>query len=416
MFSPIRSYKVHFLLPYRDDPNAIQDSVSDGMFHHVELMVGESEEVVIDQVLNRGGIPVSVALMRPRNPLFNNISGSYKEQFLKAIYFTCASMSASKALEAVIESETSAVRAQLNPALAIIKRGGSFMESLDSINVFDESCLAILEAGERTGTLKESINTAVEHLKSSAMLMKIMMGMGIVAVLELFMAFSSLLGNRFGLLPNLSKNPPENATPEQLEHFKNTLEYAYVTNDIMIVVSILVAVVGIVGAFAYFDKDKSFRLLVDKEVQKIPGLGETIRYGSMASSFRVAASLLKGGVHFHIAMKIAEKSTRNPSVNDYWSTAQRRHDNGEGMAACLKQSLLDNSNQLLVTSPINSKQLAEAFFVIAERSEDLAKRSAKKFAIILFFVMAAYSIAAVAISVYALFIQNESLMSGLSSQ
>ncbi|MFD2274160.1 type II secretion system F family protein [Undibacterium arcticum] len=171
--------------------------------------MARAKNAIVGQIIELGGTPVNFQLMKPRSRLFSKITGAYKEQFLRAIYFNCSAMSAAKALEAVIESDTSSVRTQLNPALAIIKRGGSFMEAIEALNAFDESTLAILEAGERTGTLSEAINTAVEHLQSSATTAKLMIGMGTFAAIEVFMAVSSLLGNRYGMLPSMTKNIPE---------------------------------------------------------------------------------------------------------------------------------------------------------------------------------------------------------------
>lgn len=416
MFAQLRSYQVQYLIPYRMDSSAVEDKTNKGLYLHTDMLIGESEAAIISQIIGLGGIPVKVKVLKARNRWLSKISAAYKEQFLRAIYFNTSAMSAAKALEAVIESENGVVRAQLNPALAIIKRGGSFMEAIDSTHAFDESCLAILEAGERTGTLKEAIITAVEQLKSSAATAKIMVGMGIFAALEILMAVSSLLGNRFGMLPSMAKNIPDNLPPEKVEQLKRTIGYAYITNDIMIWATIAAFFVAILGAYAYFDDDKKFRKWVDEQVQKIPALGDTIQLGAVASSFRVAGSLLKGGVHLGVAITIAEKSTRVPTVMEYWSTAQRRAENGESVASSLKQPLLDNSNQLLVAAHTNSKQLAESFFVIAERSEEMAKKSAKKFGIILFFGMAAYTMMSVCISLYVLWIQNETMMTGLQNQ
>lgn len=416
MFSQLRSYQVSYLLPFRNDSSAVEDSNHKGMFHHYGMLIGESEGAIVSQIIALGGTPVRFKLMKPRSRIFSKINQSYKEQFLRAIYFNCSAMSAAKALEAVIESDSSAIRTQLNPALAIIKRGGSFAEAIDAINAFDDSCLAILEAGERTGTLSEAINTAVEHLKSSAATFKLMIGMGIFALIEIFMAVSSLLGNRYGMLPSMSRNIPQELSPDKAERLKTMIGYAYLSNDIMIWVTIGLFFVSILGAYSYFDKDKGFRKWVDDRVQRIPALGEAIQHGAVASSFRIAASLLKGGVHFAVATGIAGKSTRVPSVIRYWAEAELRAQNGESIAATLKQPLLDNSNQLLVGAHTNSKQLSDSFFVIATRSEESAKKAAKKFGVYLFFAMAAYTMLSVCISLYVLWIQNESLMSGLKGQ
>ena len=383
MFSAMRSYRVQYTLPYRARMDAIEDTLHPGIFHHLDMLVGDSENDVVSQILALGAVPTKVELLKPKNKIFSKLTREYKEQFLRAIYFNCTAMSAAKALEAVIESDTSDVRPQLNPALAIIKRGGTFMEAIAGIGVFDESILAILEAGERTGTLSESINTAVEHLKSSAATAKIMIGMGLWAGVEILMAVGSLFGNRYGMLPKMEQSMPEDATPEKIAKLKLVIHYAYISNDIMIWATMLFFIVTIMGIYAYFDDDVRFRKWVDEKVQKIPALGETVQNGAIASSFKVAATLLKGGVHLNVALTIAEKASRVPSVFGFWQEAKKRLENGESVSTSLRQPLLDNSNQLLISAHTNSKQLADSFNVVAERAGVDAKKSASKFSILL---------------------------------
>lgn len=415
-FTQLRSYRVHYLLNHRNDAFAVEDGKQKGYYLHRSMLIGESEPEVARQIIDLGGIPTSIKLVRSRSKLFSKLNTNYKEQFLRSIYFNCSGMSAAKALEAVIESDNSNVRPQLNPALEIIKRGGSFMESIDAINAFDDGCLAILEAGERTGTLKEAINTAVEYLKSGAATTKLMAGMGILAVAEIAMAVSSLLGNRFGVLPSILKSMPDNLPPEKIASLKAAVGNAYLVNDIMIWATIASFIVTAAGIYSYFDDDKKFRKWIDDRVQSIPALGETIQQSAVASTFRVAGSLLRGGVHLAVAMSIAEKSTRVPRVASYWMQAQVLAENGESVSRMLKQSLLDNSNQLLVSAHTNSQQLADAFFVISERGAELAKKSAKKFGLLLFVGMALYTALAVCISVYVMMLQNDTMMAGLKAQ
>jgi type II secretory pathway component PulF len=169
-------------------------------------------------------------------------------------------------------------------------------------------------------------------------------------------------------------------------------------------------VAGMIGLFAYFDKDKMFRKWVDDKVMLIPQLGQVIMHTAVANSFKVAASLLEGGVHLTVAMSIAVKSTRVPRVIDYWETAMRRSDTGDSVAGALMQPLLDNADRVLISAHKESSDLAESFNNIAAKRLDRSKSAAKKFSYLLFIGMAIYSLVAVAASLYVVYIQNSALL------
>lgn len=413
MFNQLRSYQVDYLLKVRSDANAVEDRKARGYFRHRDLIVGENEEEVISSIRRQGGIPVDVSPVESRFNAFNRVTAEYKKQFLMAIHFNCTSMSAARALETVIESDTTSTRAHLNGAHAIIKRGGGFIEALVSLDFFNESTLAILEAGERTGTLTEALRTAVEHLESRAVNNKLLTGMASLAAIEIFMAVSTVVSNRYGLLPMMLNNMPVDAPAAKTQEIQQAIHYAMVFSDIMMWGTFGVFFVVVMAIYAYFDRDKSFRSWVDDKVMSVPVLSKAILHSAVANSFKVAASLVKGGVHLNAAIAIAEKSSRVPGVMRYWGEARIRSENGDSVAAMLSQPLLDNSDRLLVSAHTDRVQLATSFATIAERRSYMAAKASKRFGVVSFFATALYLTVAVLGSVYVIWIQNDSLLSGL---
>jgi type II secretory pathway component PulF len=415
MTDRLRNYQVDYLLPTPSDVGYSRHDADAGNYHHRAVLVGQSEAEIVRHVRSLGGVPVTVRLLRPSRRGARSASAQFKEQFLMAIYFSCSSMSASKALESVIESSTGTVRAHLNQALQIIRRGGTFIEAIEETHFFDESTLAILSAGERTGTLSDAISTAVEHIRSRSKNGKLMAGMAAFTGMELFFAVSSLLGNRYGMLPNLERNIPADEAPAKLAMLKDAIHMGYVMNDIMIFLTVAVVITGITGFYAYFDKDRRFRSWVDNKVMMIPVLGEAILHAAVSNSFRVAASLVKGGAPLSTMMDISEKSTRVPRVIDYWQEAMKRAESGDSVALSLSQPILDNTDQLLISAHTDRAQLAQALSTIGDRRSVLAEKFAKRFGIVSFLGTSLYTTIAVAISLYVMYVQNASLMSGLSS-
>jgi type II secretory pathway component PulF len=288
------------------------------------------------------------------------------------------------------------------------------MEAIEETNYYDESTCAILSAGERTGTLKEAIHTAVDHIKSSSVNHRLMIGMAMFTTIELCFAVTSLLGNRYGMLPSLEKNLPTDLSEEKLIALRAAIQTGYLLNDIMIYLTALGAIVFVMGFYAYFDQDKRFRTWVDDKVMLIPVLGAAILHGAISSSFKVASSLVKGGAALTVVMDIAEKSTRVPRVIHYWQEAMRRAENGDSVALSLSQPVLDGTDQLLILSHSDRDQLALALQTIAERRRLFAERYARKFGIVSFLLTTAYTVIAVCISLYVVFVQNSSMMSGMS--
>jgi type II secretory pathway component PulF len=411
MANQLRSYSVRYLLDYRVDISAVEDSRIKGQYHHEALMIGESELDIVSQVRRLGGLPISVNVIKKRFRLFNRIGSDYKQQFLKAIYYNSSVMSSAKALESVIEADNSSIRELLNPALMIIKRGGTFMEAIDAIGAFDESTLAILEAGEQMGSLKVSIDAAVRHLSSSALTNKSIIVIINFAIIEIMVALSSVIANRYGLLPSLLNNIPDSASPVVVEQIKSAVASGIFLNDVMIVLSFVCIFACVVAFFAYFDDDKKFRRWVDNKVMLMPALSKVIEHTAVSNSFKVAASLLEGGVHLSLAMKIAVKSSRVPMVMDYWDVAIARSEAGDTVVGSLLQPLLDNAERVLISAHKKSKDLAESFKHVAEKRLDKSRRSAKNFSIILFMGVAVYCSLAMASSLYVMYIQNASLMS-----
>jgi type II secretory pathway component PulF len=413
MFSPLRSYQVSYLLASRADASAKLDPIS-GMYKHSGLLVGDSDKAIVSQIRQLGGLPIDVQLVKPRLAIFTPVTRGYKDQFLTAVSFNSATMSAAKALEAVIMSDQSAMREIMNPALAIIQRGGSFMEAMEALGIFDESTIAILEAGERMGQLRTAIATAVEHLRNRQSTNKIMMGMVTLAGFEVSMAVSSLLANRYGMLPKMEQNIPTDMPPDKVKDLLAAIHFGIVTNDIMIWGTGILIVVALLGWYAYFDKDQNFRKWVDDKVMLIPALSGAILHAAVANSFRIAASLVAGGVKYTTALEIARNSTRVPRVRDFWKEALTRSDAGDSVAATLNQPLLDNSDRLVIGAHSDRHVLAKSMTVIAEKREMFAKVAAKRFGILLFMAMLVYTVGAVVVSLYVMWIQNASLFNGLT--
>ena len=412
----LKNFNVTYLLPYAADAEAVQDRTARKHFRHQSVMVAASEQQVVRQVCSNGGIPVEIQPIKPTLAIFNPVSRDYKQQFMLAIYFnTQAGMSAGRALKLVIEAENGPLRQRLNHAYLILDGGGSFLEAMDALDFFDQTTLAIMEAGEKTGTLSNAINTAVEYYQARAGTLKILMGTAVFTSVEVAFSILSLIGNRVAVLPAIEKQITEDVTAEKAASIRRGIGVAYVANDLMLVISIICVLVAAVCGYAYVAGSPALRKKVDDFILKIPVLKDIVLHGAITSSTKVAVSLIRGGVDLLAAIAIAEKSSHVPRVWHYWRSAVRRVEDGELVADALAQAPLENSERTLIRSHTDRSQLARAFEVISERRASMAQRAAKKFQVFSFVATLFFALAAVLIALFVAVLQSEGSMSALTS-
>jgi general secretion pathway protein F len=412
----LKNFNVVYLLPHAADADAVRDRSATHYFRHSGIVVAANPEQVVYEVRRSGGIPVEVRAIRPTSTFFNPVSRDYKQQFMLAIYFnTQAGLSAGRALKLVIEAENGPVRQRLNYAYLILDGGGSFLEAMDALDFFDRTTLAIMEAGERTGTLSNAINTAVEYYHSRATTLKILLGTAIFTAVEVTFSIASLIGNRTAVLPAIEKEISENASTEKIVSIKRGIGVAYFANDLMLVLSLALIVFAAVCFYGYLNGSQKFRRKVDAIILRIPAIRDIVLHGAITNSAKVAVSLIRGGVDLIASIAIAEKASRVPRVVDYWRGAAKRIEDGEDITLALAQSPLENSERTLIRSHTDRSQLARAFEVIAERRASLAQRAARKFQVFSFVATLAFALVAVLIALFVALIQSQGTMSSLNS-
>ncbi len=413
----LKNFKVVFLLPYEADVDAVRDRRAKKHFRHRSIVVAASRAQVVSEVRKTGGIPIDIRAIKQSRGWLNPVSRDYKQQFMLAIYFnTQAGLSAGRALKLVIEAENGPLRHRLNYAYLILDAGGSFLEAMNALEFFDQTTLAIMEAGEKTGKLSIAINTAVEYLQARASIVKVLLSTAIFTAVEIGFSLLSLIANRVAVLPRIEKEVTDGASTEKIAAIKSGISVAYLANDLMLTVSVVGIVFVAVCAYGYLVSGSVFRQKVDDVILRIPLVKDIISHGAIANSSKVAISLIRGGVDLMAALAIAEKSSRVPRIISYWRGATKRIEDGEDIATALAQIPLENSERTLVRSHTDRSQLARAFEVIVERRELLAMRAAKNFQVLSFFATLAFSLMAVLIALAVALIQNEGLMSNLNAQ
>jgi type II secretory pathway component PulF len=412
----MHNYRVVYLMPRPENLMAQPDKDVPGYYRHATLLASPDARSIISEIRQRGGLPLEVKEMRPKPAWLSSVNRAYKLQLLQAInYNVRGGMSAARALEMVVDGESGPNRGLLNPALTVLRTGGTFPEAMRALGFFDESTISIIEAGERTGRMRDSLNAAASHYEKTSNGMKAMFGAVSWTLLDIGFAVTSIIGLRFSLLPTLT-NAAGSAgeTPAEKEAFQKLVDQAYLVNDLLIGGTFILLAFVLVGIYGYAANVKSIRDRVDAVMARIPGLGTALLNGAISTSFTVASSMLRGGVPFLPSASTAAAGTGHLEVRNFWANAVQRVETGETIPRALNSPLLNSSEAMLIASHNTQRELGEVLERIAERRDGIALAASKKFSLGMFVASMLYSGIAVMFTLYVVYVQNKQMMSKAS--
>jgi type II secretory pathway component PulF len=412
----MHNYRVVYLMPRPENLMAQPDKDVPGYYRHATLLASPDARSIISEIRQRGGLPLEVKEMRPKPAWLSSVNRAYKLQLLQAInYNVRGGMSAARALEMVVDGESGPNRGLLNPALTVLRTGGTFPEAMRALGFFDESTISIIEAGERTGRMRDSLNAAASHYEKTSNGVKAMFGAVSWTLLDIGFAVTSIIGLRFSLLPTLT-NAAGSAgeTPAEKEAFQKLVDQAYLVNDLLIGGTFILLAFVLVGIYGYAANVKSIRDRVDAVMARIPGLGTALLNGAISTSFTVASSMLRGGVPFLPSASTAAAGTGHLEVRNFWANAVQRVETGETIPRALNSPLLNSSEAMLIASHNTQRELGEVLERIAERRDGIALSASKKFSLGMFVASMLYSGIAVMFTLYVVYVQNKQMMSKAS--
>lgn len=404
------NFRVRYLATRPDSPSAVKDSVNPDLWVCEDIVPAVSEAAAFQQVIARGDIPVRARLVRH---LARHIASDYKLKLMMAIMFAVQSgASVGAAMEQTIEAESWPLRAQLDPALRLLRSGSTFSEAISILGMYDETTLAILNAGEHTGTMKQSLATALNHLQrkgTADALMKSAVGMILV---DVFMAMTSAMTAVFGLLPQAEKQGLQTKDPLALARWQDAIQIGYWSNWVLLVGAAIALLFAVVAWAGYEYGAPATRARVEQFLRRLPFLGDALLHDAIAVSTNIAGHLLKGGVLFASAAEITARTIRLPAVRDYWTKVLVLTLEGTPVSAALSRSPLTSAEQRVVAAHTSSAQLAEAFSQISDYRQGQAGKSNKMFVVAGLVGSFLYSGLGIVSTLYVNYIQITSIMSG----
>ena len=411
----MQNYLVTYLLPRIEQANAVEERGLPGQYRHQMVVAALREADIVSDLRQRGAVPLSIAPVKPKKAsLWRGAERSNRERLLQAMVFSVQSgMSASRALQRALEGDAGSALGPRQDALNVLRAGGGFGDALRTLGIFDESTLAILESGERTGRMNDSLQAALEHAQKRAAGNKAMIGAVGWTFFDLIFAVITIVGLRFQLLPTIAGQKVEGGDAAAQVKFERMLALAYWVNDVLIVGTFILLAVTVVCGWGHFSHNEPLRLKVDRFLRKVPGLGAAIEHNAVSASFTVAAAMLKGGVSFLGAADVASRATRFEPIHAFWREAHARVSNGLPVVRALRSGVIHTSEALLIGAHSTQKQLAQVFASIAEQRDALAMRASKQFAMVVFVASLLYSGVAVLFTLWVVYLQNSQMMSNL---
>lgn len=332
----------------------------------------------------------------------------YKVRFLRALLFHINNgQSPGKALSLVINSESnSAIRIEMNPALEVLRRGGSFSQALEYLHIFNRAAISILRAGEAVGEVGNAVESAVRYLQSKReSRAQAVAAVGLLGV-DVTTALSAVFTLQFVALPWLEKNGLKDGKPEKLAEFQEAIASAYLINGTMMWVTIVICLIlAAIAVLMVFGSPK-YRLLADRALQRMPVLKSLFVHSGIADTFGIVGVMVSGKVALDKAINTAMSATLVPSVLDYWESVLRRVRNGLLPSSAMHGGILMRAEALAIASHQNTDQLAAILLEISKEREALAKASIGKLIGATIWVAIVYTVAGFGIALYVLSVQG----------
>lgn len=375
------------------------------------------EATVRAEIIESGGHPLSIRRREYKWWQREWIDNQYKLRFLRAIGFhVSAGLSSGKALYVVIEGEEhSGKRLELEPALEVIRRGGTFSDAVRQMRMFDRTIVSLLTAGERTGKLDQAIKSAVAHIETSRGHWKVLTGALGWMAFDLFMAISSVIAVQYQFLPWLEKSGIDSQDPAAIQKFKESIDLAYILNGSLLWFAV-VAILAVVGfTVAYFTSKGQLKEKVENLIIHIPMIKSFIYDGSLSDTFGIVGRMTEGHVSFSDASKIASDATSIPAIKNFWNNACKRLQYGDPIGRAMSSTLLSRSEILEINAHQNASQLSSVFLSIADERRDNAKRGTRKIVVLSVVGSMLYAVASALVALWALWVQNQGLMETFSS-
>lgn len=255
--------------------------------------------------------------------------------FLQALYdLTSSGLSAGEAIRLLAHRLKDPVLRSLSGALwERLSEGVNLSRALqDFPQIFDESTVNLLQAGEATGNLNDTLQRLIEHLSEqremrrqliSALAYPVFMTVVAAGVIMFFLFF--LLPRLQGLLDALGGK-----LPWSTQLLVSTSEFALRYGVMLVAGAIFLAI-----SLWRWRVSEAGRLITDRWALGVPLLGEFVQSQTVLAFSQTLSVLLENGITTAEALRMTEKQIQNRVHRAAFDQATDRILEGESLSAAL---------------------------------------------------------------------------------
>lgn len=242
-----------------------------------------------------------------------------------------AGLTVSRALSVIErQSKNPRLKGVIKKIVENINQGGQFNESLRQFpETFDNLYVAMIKAGEESGSLAESLKTLAIQMERSSNLKKkikgamiypsiVMIVMVIIGVLMMIYVMPQITG----VFKGMGKELPA------------TTKFLIATSDFMVAHTLLV-ILGMIGAvvgFIAFLRSKIGHVVTSWVVVRLPVIGNLAKETNAARTARTLSSLLSSGVDVIRSIEITEEVLQNVFYKKIVREARERVEKGTALS------------------------------------------------------------------------------------
>ena len=300
----------------------------------------DSESAAAKLLISQGFTPLNIKEQNQEDNLIARITGRITTK--DKIVFTRqlatligAGLPLSQSLNTVLEqTENKKLQSIVQEITASVEGGKTLSESFSKYpSVFDPVFLALVGAGELSGTLDESLQRVANQQEKDAEIMSKIKGALTYPIIVLFVIFGVLLFMLFTVVPQVEKlyHDLKRGLPFLTQIMVNTASF------LASFWWLVVIIVGIVIYFfmQYIKTDNGIKV-VDTFKLNVPIFGRMFRKLYMARFTRTGQTLLSTGVSMLDMLKITAKAVNNSVISDSILRAIEKVKGGKALSVSLQ--------------------------------------------------------------------------------
>lgn len=324
-----------------------------------------------ESALQEGASPIYKIKEVKQNWLTQEQFGNkYALLLLRAIKFQVeAGVAPAKAIQTAIEFESNErIRAQLQPALDVLARGGQIADAIYATGLFDTTVRSIISAGEVVNGA-EALKAAFEYMEEKRSSLHSTLAAASILSTELFTAVTVPPTIQWEAIPYILEHLPK-TDPEKTLEYTMKLHTIGMYNMAWMIFTFAFMLACALAVLGWYSSPHVKAWLTNKVLAYTPLIGEWYQNDAMCRSFKSFSQMVKSGVRLNEAVKTILISTSNPINKKFWGKALTALSAGVTHAQAFGASGILRKDEILVIEAASSlTQLSHSFSAMGEERE-----------------------------------------------